>query len=59
MEDDTANKEAVLPVTQSELVAVKFKMGRLINHCVGVYHMNETEVEELKREIMNVVERMN
>ena len=50
--------ETVENITHTELVATKFKLGRLINHCTGVYDMDAVEVEEHKRDILAAVERM-
>ena len=50
--------EPVEKITHAELVATKFKLGRLINHCTGVYDMDAVEVEEHKRDILAAVERM-
>lgn len=45
-------------ITNVEMVATKFKLGRLINHCTGVYNMPKEEIEQHKREIIEAVRRM-
>lgn len=54
----TTLDEIVTTVTHAELVATKFKLGRLINHCTGVYALPDDEVDEHKRDILAAVERM-
>ena len=50
--------EMVTTITHTELVATKFMLGRLINHCTGVYALPDAEVDEHKRDILAAVERM-
>lgn len=45
-------------ITNVEMIATKFKLGRLINYCTGVYAMPKEEVEQHKREIIEAVRRM-
>lgn len=47
-----------LTLTSNELVAVKFTMGMLLNHSFGLYQLPPEEVEEYKRQIISVVERI-
>lgn len=47
-----------LKLTSNELVAAKFTMGMLLNHCVGLYQLPSEEVEAYKLELIDVIERM-
>lgn len=54
------NQESELhvPLTPNEVVAAKFKLGRSINHLVGVYNLPEAEVDEHKQDIIDAVRRI-